>query len=178
MLRMLPDIRCSSSLLACTLRKPFFEILSGFGHPVNIYIGREEFSDWISQPIEFGFVSCCLDLGKQLEFGSNTSHNFLAIILANTSEDRCYGCQYWVENITSGVRWERTLCNLEDNEFLIEIVPSSILPIRHGDEIELKSDREWICGIHLLYKTEKRDNVEDERTNPSKRLKRSEYDNN
>ncbi|KAK1382152.1 hypothetical protein POM88_019887 [Heracleum sosnowskyi] len=147
---------CNLSLLARTLTKPFFEILSEFGHEVNIYIGRKDFRDWI-----------CQDLGIQLE--PDESHNFLAMIL--TFEDPHFGVTYSVKNITSGFIWIDILCNLTDNESLIVIVPSSILSIRDGDEIELKSDQKMICGIHLLYKKEIKmisttDNVEDERSNP------------
>ncbi|KAK1382147.1 hypothetical protein POM88_019882 [Heracleum sosnowskyi] len=198
---------CNSSLVAFTLMKPFFEILSGFGHKVEILIGREEFRDWISTvPSEFGFVRYCLDLGKQFELGSNASHNFLAIILA--FEDPHYGVKCSVKNITSGFIWSDTLSKFADYESLIVIVPSSILSIRDGDKIELISDQKLICGIHLLYETEKRDNTKDERSNslhsdlksnrkwfslgsssttvnveeersyPSKCLKLSEFDNN
>ncbi|KAK1382149.1 hypothetical protein POM88_019884 [Heracleum sosnowskyi] len=158
---------CKSSFLARTFTKRFFEILSGFGHRVEISLGRKDFKD----TVEFG-------LGTQLTLGCrmssdlrpNESQNFLAIILAL---DFCKDLEYSVMNIESGFIWSDTLVTFSTPA--IVIVPSSIFLIRDGDDrIEITADRDILCGIHLQYKTgitmisefcSTADNVEDERSN-------------
>ncbi|KAL8090834.1 disease resistance protein RML1A-like isoform X2 [Apium graveolens] len=81
---------CNSSLLTCTLRRRLYEILSGFGHLVEIYIGRGSLERY----------RCHLNLGIQLELGSHASHNFLAFIFAFEDFRSGFPCNYWVKNIT------------------------------------------------------------------------------
>ncbi|KAL8090840.1 TMV resistance protein N-like [Apium graveolens] len=163
---------CRSSLQTCTLTKRFFELLSGFGHPVKIYIGRDNLESY----------RCRLDLGIQLELGSNASHNFMAFIIAFEDFHFLFGFTYWVKNTTSGgVEWNDWLHSTSSSESLIVIVPSSILSIRGGDKIEIKSDQRVIsgihqkvtCGIYLLYNTDNPMTSEDFSTTDNEEEERS-----
>lgn len=131
---------CNSSLLTYTLTKRFFQIISGFGHKIEIYISSAEYPDRIE---------CVATDNLQ----PNASYNFLAIIFCfNTFNSSRVICS--VKNITSGFTWSDALYNSKNGDVSVVILPSSILPIRDGDDVEITADEEIFCGLHLLYETE------------------------
>ncbi|KAK1356794.1 hypothetical protein POM88_050050 [Heracleum sosnowskyi] len=52
---------CNSYFLSNTFTKRLFQIFSGFGHQIEIYIPSSEFPDWINQSSDLG-STMCLDL--------------------------------------------------------------------------------------------------------------------
>ncbi|KAK1367912.1 hypothetical protein POM88_034004 [Heracleum sosnowskyi] len=142
-------------MLACILTKSFFEIYSGFGHPIKIYAPQSACQELFS-------LSTDSRLKVFLDLPSNLSHNFLAMILCY-KDFRSYKPEYSVRTSTKKYDWnldEFQSCFLFSDEYnsCIEIVPKSIFSVTSGDEkIEFTNfgaRAAGILGIHLLYKME------------------------
>lgn len=152
------------------------QILSEFGHQINIYIGSEDFPDWISQSRNLRGSTTSLYLRP------NVSHNLLGMILCFKHLEDFDLIEYSVENTTSRFILQGKLNNYNHDSLMV-IVPTSIFPVIDGDSrIKLRTINADILVIHLLYKDEITTidsvNIEEERSYPSKRLKHFESDNN
>lgn len=146
---------CRSSLLAHILTKRFFQIYSGFGHQINIYIQAVEFPDWIRQSLDW--IRQSSETGSTASFNMppNVSHNFLAMILCfkNWGIVTYSKTTYSVKNTTSGFIWSGSFDN-NHPEANIVVVPRSIFSLEDADQrIELTANAE-ILWIHLLCRTE------------------------
>lgn len=136
---------------------------SAFGHQIQVYTSSAEFPDWIHQSNNLG-LTVYLNL---------PSHDFLALILCFKQwEDNL---EYRVENITNDIVWKDSVGS-SDKDSLIVLLPRTIFSFKDGDNRIMVNATAEFCGIHILFKTELRDEYNntdawDERSCPSKRLK-------
>ncbi|KAK1382384.1 hypothetical protein POM88_020119 [Heracleum sosnowskyi] len=146
---------CKSSLLASILTRRIFQIYSGVGHQIRIYIQAVEFPDWIRQLPDWIQQSSTFGSTASFNLPPYVSHNFLAMILCFKNWGVVtYGKQpYSIKNTRSGFIWNGSYNN-NYPEVQIIIVPRSIFSFKDGDErIEITANAE-ILGIHLLHRTE------------------------
>ncbi|KAK1382148.1 hypothetical protein POM88_019883 [Heracleum sosnowskyi] len=135
--------RGSSFLLRFTLTYRIFQILSGFGHKIEICFKPAQLPDRDRQVI-----------GSTISFDlqPNEQHNFLGMMFRFSNDH--YGVKYSIKNIKSGFIWNDSHKDFGGYGSTIVILPSSIFPIRDGDKtIEFTSEDDFY-EIYLLYKTE------------------------
>ncbi|KAL8116960.1 TMV resistance protein N-like [Apium graveolens] len=183
---------CHSSLPACTLTEPLFQIYSGFEQKVLICLEAEKFPDWlIKSSVE---RSADDDLTEDISdryvnLQPSLSCNYLGMILcfeiSSLNNGRDIVPQYSVMSSASNIVRSWNGHKMIHGSYMV-MIPRSIFRVTETDHtIKFTSNarRHW---IHLLYKNEDDSatvNVEDERDlsacdfrveeggYPSKRLK-------
>lgn len=154
---------------------------SGFGHLVNIY--APEFPDWIGATADWNSqspegqsrhwtssFSRAERSGMSLKLPQNVSHSVLGMILCfeGLENYKLNKIGYSLKNGTADFLSEGFF-HKDDFEALMVVVPTSIFPIKDGEEIKLSSSYALTSKIYLLYRSEYESttaNVGDERSNP------------